>query len=264
MRVESGAARTDPLFKLGFTVLCLGLGLYFLYDWKVGYIAKNRDAAHKQLVSIAPNKELPAEFGQTPTEAAYNAFVAAGSTDPAALRKSFGEPFHSRSVTDANQVEYYVSDYGMVTVPIQLGRIVPDDLRWTGWGKSKDEIEAQFYWAIVSFAIALFAAYRTVKAATLRVVVDDGGMTCAGLRIPAEKMKRLVDFNRKGWVDLYYDAAGNERRLRIDNQRVKRFDEIIDALCALKGFADPRPAPSEDDESDGEEKPEAGEGGGTP
>jgi len=250
MRVESGPARLDALFKLGFTILCIGFGFYFVYDGKIGYIAKNREQARKQLSSIAPGKPLPEEFGPTPTAADFEAFVESKATDLAALHEALGEPFYTRVESPSLSAEYFVSDYGMATVRIELGRVVPGQMGWTKWAKTKDEIESQFYWAIVSFAVGLYAAYCTFRAATLKVVVDDHGMRYGRKRIPAEGMKRLVDFNKKGWVDLYYEEGGRDRRLRIDNQRVKLFDPIIDALCALKSFPDPRPASAEPDVED--------------
>jgi hypothetical protein len=64
-------------------------------------------------------------------------------------------------------------------------------------------------------------------------------MSYGGRLIPWDSMTALRDYSPKGWVDLYHTAQGRERKLRLDNQRVRRFDEIVEAICARKGFADP-------------------------
>ena len=110
------------------------------------------------------------------------------------------------------------------------------------WNKSKDEIQLQLYCALVAFAFGLYMLTRVYKAATLRVVIDDDGMTYGKRRIAFADMVRLCDYSRKGWVDLYYRFGSQERKLRIDNQKVRKFNEIIDTLCEAQGFEDPRAA----------------------
>ncbi len=74
---------------------------------------------------------------------------------------------------------------------------------------------------------------------TLRVVIDEEGMTYAAKRIPFEAMTALRDYNRKGWVDLYYRTDAGQKRLRLDNQKVAKFDEIAEVICQAKNFENP-------------------------
>jgi hypothetical protein len=108
---------------------------------------------------------------------------------------------------------------------------------WRPWYKSKAEIEQQFYWAILPALPALYFLWRLYKSLTLRAVVDDQGLTYGGVQIPFDKMFALRNYSPKGWIDLYYkDEEDQERKLRLDNEKILKFDEIVAAICQAKGF----------------------------
>lgn len=254
MRLESGPARTDGLWLLGFTVLCVGFAAWFYYDGKVGWPTKNREQARKHFAGMV--QSMPADFGTRPSKQDFEAAIRARVVDITALYEHLGQPFH-RAGGAGEQIEYFVSDYGYAEIKVGAGgRIDLAPSQWHDWEHSKSQIEGQYYWALIPAVFAVICAFRTYRAFTLRVVIDDAGMTYQGRSIPFSAMRSLKDFSPKGWVDLYYDAGVGQRKLRIDNQKVDKFDEIIDALCTAKGFEDPRPEPEEDDEdiADGEAK----------
>ena len=56
-------------------------------------------------------------------------------------------------------------------------------------------------------------------------------------------------FTKKGWVDLVYDDNGVEREMRLDEYHLAAFEEIIDAICVRKGFANPLPVREKQSES---------------
>ena len=257
MHVESGPARYDRNYFLAFFVLCVGMGGYFYYDHVIGYPAKNRAEAGKQLALQFGKDKVPAdlnELPEAPTVEDFNALRKSAPTRPEQVRDKLGEPF--ATVREADQViEYYVSAYGMGRVPINRGQLDVAGMNWITWHKSKDEIEFQFYCAIFAWVIGLYILWRVYRAATLRAVIDDEGMTYGGRRIRFEDMKRLCDYSRKGWVDLYYQFGNQERRQRIDDQKIRKFHEIIDALCAAKGFEDPRAAAEEPEDEEAPAEP---------
>jgi hypothetical protein len=154
-------------------------------------------------------------------------------------------------------VKYFFSDYGMATITVRSGIVQPlTSANWTKWEHDKGDIEGQFYWGIGAGIIGLFIAYRTLRAAALRVVIDDSGMTYGSTRIPFSAMRKLTEYKKKGLCSLYYEGPGEqERRLRLDSYKVAKFEELIDALCAAKGF--PNPRPPVETENEPEEKPEA-------
>lgn len=253
MHLESGPATAERNWFLIVGLACLlapQVGVaHFIYDGTWGYLKENRQQAHERLAPLVGDaREIPPVLGPTPTQAEYERIKRSGA-DAAELRRQFGEPFHVATDPGGQRFEYYVSDYGKMTVPVRADRPRVAEASWVPWGKSKEEIEQQYYWALVPLAFALYAGYRVYKAVTLRVVLDEAGMVYDGRRIGWDEMTGLTNYSRKGWVDLYYGPAGR-KRLRLDNQRVARFDEIIDAIAQRKGFADPRTAGEDQDEAD--------------
>jgi hypothetical protein len=250
MRLESGPAAYDRNYNLVILVVSVFLGAYFLYDFRIGYPKKNLEAARKALTPLLGAENIPETFSEFPTKPDITALkerlTELSKTQPieaADVYDALGQPLIAvRSPDGSEVVEYYVSQYGRAQVPVVRNRITPERIQWMAWDKSKEEIRLQLYCALIAFVFGLYMFTRVYKAATLRVVIDDDGMAYGKRRIAFENMVRLCDYSRKGWVDLYYKLGPQERKLRIDNQKVRKFDEIIDTLCDAKGFDDPRPA----------------------
>lgn len=253
MRLESGPATNDRNYFLLLFLFCLVMAAWFFKDgtawpgygvaggWIKGYVNKNREEARRKLAPLAGERGVPAELGERPDETDFEQLKK--STEPLTreqLIARWGEPFHSTSAAEGRRRDWFVSDYGQLTVVSRDGRVEPARTEWVAWYKDRAEVRAQYYWALIPLALALYALYRVYRAVTLRAVIDDEGMTYGGLRIAAADMIALRGYNPKGWVYLHYLSGGRERRLKLDSYKIARFSEIIDALCALKGFADPR------------------------
>jgi hypothetical protein len=226
-RLESGPAKADTLWQLGRTILFLGFAAYFCYDGSWGYPHKNQVAAEAALQSRPFDGKLQFEtLGETPTKEQFAA-VLKTRPSPEQVRQSLGPATFS-----ADGDDYYVTRYG-------YGRFSSQGSGWQKWpngGKDKEEIQQQFYFALIPLPIGLYFLYRLIKAATLRVVLDDEGLTYGGRRIACADMVSLRDYSPKGWIDLYYRSGEKEKRLRLDNEKVKLFDEIVAAICEAKGF----------------------------
>lgn len=238
MRVESGPAKWDFYRYLAMTLVFIGWWAYCYYDGTWGWVNKNREEARAQLVpKVGETREIPDELGQTPTKPEAQAILGT-RPDVTELRRRFGEPFFTSAGERPDEtVEYYVSDYGMLEVTKRFNRVVKDGIKWTGWYKTKAQIEQQYYWGAAGLVIAAIAGFYFVRAARFRLVVDDQGLDFNGRRIPFERMTGFSNYSRKGWIDLNYGA---DKPLRLDNQQVAKFDETIDAICQAKGFPDPR------------------------
>lgn len=242
MRLESGAARADAL-QLGiFALAILAFAGYFFYDWKIGYLAKNRVKARQLLTPILGGADkVPAELGDRPTDADFEALLKSNVTRYDEVVERLGPPKFASDGTSVGDIKYFFSDYGKAEVIVRDGQVELSRANWTTWYKPKHEIEQQRYWGIGCTVVGLWVGLRAVKAARLRVTIDDQGMTYGGLRIPFDSMTRLTEYKKKGLCSLYYkDAAGGERRLRLDSYKVAKFEEIIDELCKARGFPDPR------------------------
>jgi hypothetical protein len=250
MRLESGPAAYDRNYNLIILLVSVFLGAYFLYDYQIGYPKKNREAAHKALTPLLGAENLPKQLPEKPTQPEVYALTKkleelsqSRVIQVDDIEQEFGSPtFTAADEQGRGTLAYFVSAYGMVRVPVVRGRVDHKQIHWMPWEKSREEIRLQFYCALIAFAFGLYMFTRVYRAATLRVVIDDEGMTYGKRRIPFENMVRLCDFNPKGWIDLYYQFGSQQRKLRLDNQKVRKFDEIIDTLCDAKGFADPRAA----------------------
>lgn len=243
MTVESGPASGDRNYFLIVSVLCLGMFVYFIYDWQIGYPAANRKEAREQLGLLlnVPADEVEIVEPHRPTKPDYERVSEGQPLSVEQLREVFGQPTLRQAETGGQTIEYYASEYGMATVTVRSGRVLPKNITWATWYKTKDEVESQFWFGLIPLLIGLYTGYRLYRAVTLRVVVDDEGLLYGGQRIPYGAIKDIRDYSPKGWVDLYYDDGGRERKLRLDNQKFKRFEAVVDALCVQKGLTNPLP-----------------------
>ena len=115
-------------------------------------------------------------------------------------------------------------------------------------GRATEKTDTDIFWqrvlgvALAAGALALLIVL--VRVVRTHLVLDDSGLAFRGRRpIRWEDMKalRADEFSRKGWIDLVCADNGAERRLRLDEYHLARFSEVIDAICAKKGFANPLP-----------------------
>jgi hypothetical protein len=243
VKLESGPAWGDRLYYGVICIVIIGLGLWFIRDHYYGYPNKNRSEAAKIMKRELGIEQDPQQLRTDLTKHDFEAFQDArkASVEPTTitqLHEALGEPIHIKQEAAAgSSTHYFASLYGLATVPIRDGRVDVEAMGWQKWSKTKSEIDQQFYFAFIPFAVALLFGYYFIRAATLRASMDEEGLTYGGVRIPFAQMKSLRDYNPKGWIDLYYSPdGGSERKLRIDNQKIAKFSEIIDGICAAKGF----------------------------
>ncbi|MBL8877789.1 MAG: hypothetical protein JNG88_01615, partial [Phycisphaerales bacterium] len=170
------------------------------------------------------------------------------SDKPIAVKTSGGET-----------TEFYASREGVAKVVLRGGVVDPEKLPpWEAWYKPQAEIDQQFMWAILPALFGLYALYRVYDAVSLRVVVDDSGMTYRNKAIPFDAMTSLRDYSPKGWVDLYHRADGaSETRLRLDNQKVREFNAIVDRIAQVKNWPNPITAHQKAGEAAGESESQA-------
>ncbi|MFO0839027.1 MAG: hypothetical protein U1D55_10925 [Phycisphaerae bacterium] len=245
MRLESGPASGDRNYFLGATVVCLGMAVWFLYDGLRGWPAANLEAAGQQLAQLEGKPVDSSNLPERPYKGDYDALLAKSPKSLEDVRAALGDPIHSKETAVGETTSYFASRYGLATVPSIGGHVDAARMNWKTWHKSHDDVVGQIYWALIPLALALYTGFRLIRAVTLRVQIDETGMNYAGRQIAFDAMTALRDYSAKGWIDLYYRDGAGERKLRIDNQKVKRFDEIIAALCAAKGFQNPLPAADE-------------------
>jgi hypothetical protein len=233
MRLESGPAKADRNWHLVRAVLFLGFALYFVYDGVIGYPKKNRAEAAKVLAGKPIEGQVTFDqLGERPAEEDVARLQVAKPTSRQQVYDVLGQPTFK-----AGDEEYFISRYGYAKITMRGGIVNRDELLWKKWYKSKEEVTGQFYWALIPALPGLWFLWRLYKAATLRVVVDDAGVQYDRQRIGWEAMESLRDYSPKGWIDLYYKDGARQKKLRLDNEKVALFDEIVAAICEKKGYA---------------------------
>ena len=259
--LESGPAKTDRLYWLVVGLVFSGYAGWSVYDGAIRYFEQNRQEAQKYVQQWT---KLPVDFERSFTEADFERVRK--SEEPPTLEtihQEFGLPLPPKQkAVGPPDVERFVSVYGMVTVPLERGeRVSVHRMEWLKWHHSPDDIRVQYYMAVVVGAVALFLLYRAFKAARLCALIDEEGLTYGGRRIAFAEMVSLRDYNSKGWVDLYYRLGNgdDEKKLRIDNQKIAKFDEIVELICEKKGFTNPVTTPEEPEEEKEEAESDTGQ-----
>lgn len=247
IKLESGPATKDRNYWLIMTIVAFGLTAYFLYDGFYGYPQANLAEARK-LLNVEGQLTLEI-LGEHPTKDDAEKIRTEKLNDPEEIRNRLGKPIAVENVGPGQLRLLYASQYGRLVVPVINDRVDATGVQWQAWKYDKGDIQGQFYSAIAGTLGLLFFLYRTIRAATLRVVIDDDGVRYANRQIPWDAIQSVRDYNRKGWVDMYYATAAGEKRVRIDNQKVARFNEIVDTICQEKGFENPLP-PTDQQETD--------------
>jgi hypothetical protein len=243
MRIETRSPRGEIIYWLVVSLIPIGLALYFLYDWKIGYYAQNRAEAQKQgYLAGAPEVVDQAMQRSSPTDREFKDLKNSNPTSSEQVRARFGEPLLTRTTDTGLLEERYASRYGVATVLSRNGLIASDSgLTWTDWKHTQSDIQAQLYWTIPCLLFLIWPLRRLMLALTMKASLDDEKLVYRGRVIRYEDMTDLKDYNPKGWVDLYYrrDGEAEPAMLRLDNQKIDAFNEIVETIAARKGFVNP-------------------------
>ncbi len=261
--LESGPAKTDRYYWLIVGLVFVAYAGWCVCDGSFRYYDQNRKQAEEQL--LQRGVEGPYQLDKSITQDDFNQLRAVEGLTRTHVREAFGEPLHTRTgrsqvdvpgrgpLEVAIDAETYASLYGLGTILINqaTGRVDRRNMDWQPWEHSPDDIRMQYIMAIVVGLVALYFLSRAYKAAALRAVIDDEGLTYGGTRIAFGDMVSVQDYNPKGWVDLYHQVGDRRKRLRIDNQKIARFEEIVELICEKKGFENPVQAePAADEAAD--------------
>ena len=238
MRLESGPAKADRNWQILRAVLFIGFAVYFLYDGVIGYPRDTRAKAEEGLKSpnLFDGHVKYEDLRDTPAKDEFESLQKSAPTTRKQVHDALGTPQVARVESSTSSTEYFISHYGYGSVRIENDRVNAANMSWHKWYKDKSEVRQQFYWAIVPLLPGLYFLWRLFKAVRLRVVVDDEGLIYDRRRIPFAAMVSLRDYNPKGWIDLHYTEGADEEKLRLDNEKVLLFDEVVDAICQAKGF----------------------------
>jgi hypothetical protein len=235
--LESGPARTDRYYWTVWGLVFLAAAAWFAYDGAVRYRAQNIEQARDRLSLFTAARP---ELGEKPGPEEYAALLKSRISSREELHKLLGQPLSVREGAASPDTERFASIYGLVTVRVDpAGRVRSEQAEWQNWKWSKEQIRNQYFWAIIPALAAIYVLIRAYRASRLRAEIDEEGMTYGGARIAFADIVSIRDYNRKGWVDLYYRRGDQEKRLRIDNQKIAKFGEIIGLLCERRNIPNP-------------------------
>lgn len=86
----------------------------------------------------------------------------------------------------------------------------------------------------------LVGLVHVVRVSRQRFALDDEGLHLPGQTIGWEQMEGFENYDRRGWVDLVVAGGG---KVRLDNYKIERCDEMIDEICTRRNLPNPLPAP---------------------
>ena len=238
LSIVSGPAKAEPMWQLVRTALFLGFALYFVYDGLIGYPSYVVSEAKKRLQEPEPwgGKIQYDQLSETPTNVEYEHAKRAAPTSLDQVVQHLGKPQLEVPESRTRVIRYFVSRWGFAAVPFESGKPDMSASQWHDWYKKPSDIRQQFFWAIVPTPFGLYFLIKLIKALRLKVVVDEQGLVYAGKRIAWDAMTGLRGYSPKGWIDLYYNDEGKERKLRFDNEKFRLFDEVVAAICEKKDF----------------------------
>lgn len=115
-----------------------------------------------------------------------------------------------------------------------------------GLEHSREDILTQKCMAGGCALAVIAAAVHLVRVLRTRVVLDDQGLRYGRKPVIGWDQMRGLDSQRyeaKGWVALVHQSPSGESRQRLDSYHLAGFEDMVDAICERKGFANPLPEP---------------------
>lgn len=209
--------------------------MWFAYDGWVGYPRQNRQE-YENLFKPEPAPESLKIYPKV-TKALEESL--AGAKSLAEISQAVGGEPSRKTAVDCD----WFGPTGRLTVKLS-GDAPAGPPEFKEARKSDTELISQKGIALALVAGAVVTLARLAKIRSTRYVLDDNGLSAAGVGpIPWDAMQRLDtdSYVEKGWVDLRYVAGGQERSVRLDSYEIAAFDDIIDEICRRKAFENPLP-----------------------
>lgn len=246
MPIESGPTGERKVRSLLLFLMVLAFGLWFAYDGWVGYPAQNV-AEHLD--------QLPKEHREAAKSARiYNAVIEANlaaakqifnqySKSPEKLRAELERLFGGPPSVETKEAFFYFGPTYRVTVPVDSRRNA-EGLVGRAAQKSATDIQWQKGLAVGLILYSVYLLFFVLRVRKTWLVLSSEGLSYRGVGpIGWDAMSALdiSNFARKGYVDLLYDDQGTQRKMRLDEYHLEKFDDVIDELCAKKGFENPLP-----------------------
>jgi len=242
MRIESGPT-TERQVRNGLMFLMVAVfAVWFARDGWRGYASNNFRQYLNELPPEHREAAAKAPIYLTVKEATTaQAKAAVDQREPRAVRDALIALYGGPPSFETPEAWYYYGPAWTIRIPIKNGRPAGDPIP-TKPAHTETDLLTQRAISVCLSVLAVYLAIHLIRVRMTRAVVDDAGLKLRG-RAPIawDEMRRLDTgrFNEKGWLDLYYERDGDEKRVRLDEYHFAKFDEIIAEVCRRKGFPDP-------------------------
>lgn len=254
MRIESGPTGER---RVRSTFALLLFAVFALWFGKDGWYTYQQENLEDYVSRLPPEQRAAARSGKRYATVTMDSEPAASeaveSGRPEASRDSLTALYGGPPSHESDDAWYYFGPACLIKVVLESGRpagaeaIKPDHGEW--------DLLFQKILAGVLGVVAAYLLVIVVRVFRTRLVLDESGLTYNGRGpIAWEQMRRLdtTRYDKKGWLDLCHDGAAGEKRLRLDEYHIARFDDVIDEICARKDFDNPLPDEEDSDDADTE------------
>lgn len=250
MRIESGPTTERKIRNTLLTIMLAVFSAWFAYDGWAGYPAKNHEEFLNQLPKAEREKAKSGPVyprlihkevnGKDHWLEATREAIAKGGASSG--RKEIESLFGGPPSYEAADAWYYYGHAVQIKIAVTHGE--PGSVQAQRSQKKDSDIFTQKLLAGSLGALLLYSIWFVVNVSRTHLVLDEAGLAYRSVGpIRWEDMQALdiSRFARKGWAELVYNDQGTQRRLRLDEYHLAKFDDVIDQICARKGFENPLP-----------------------
>jgi hypothetical protein len=241
MRIESGPTGERKVRTMLMLLMVGVFAVWFAYDGWIGWPGENTKEHLDQLPPemrkdaklVLSDKVVPGKIEQVRD--------LIKGLDVSRQRKELTE-FLGAAPIETPARWFFFGPTHRIEIGVEGGRLQKAVDRDTA--RSHFSIWLQKALAVGLGVCTFFLIWFVMRVRKTHVVLDDGGLSYNSIGpIAWDDMQALdiTQFAPKGYVELIYKEHGAQRRLRLDEYHLALFDDIIDALCAKKGFENPLP-----------------------
>jgi|CXWL01.1.fsa_nt_gi hypothetical protein len=241
MRIESGPTGERKVRTLLMLLMVGVFAVWFAYDGWIGWPGANYKEHLEQIpANLRKNVTLTISDRVKPGQLDKIKTIVRGfelKKQRTELTKLLGAP-----PVETPERWFFFGPCHRIEIILEDGRLVKAVDRDTA--RSDFSIWLQKALAVGLGVLTLFLIWFVARVRATRLVVDDDGLTINSVGpIPWDQMTALdiSRFAKKGCVELVYNEQGAQRRVRLDEYHFDAFDDVIDAICARKGFDNPLP-----------------------
>ena len=231
MSIESRTTK-ETLIRLSIaTLACAIFCVMFLRDGFVKYPRENLEFARERFPQQAA--EVPSANPLATREAIDQVHKGMSLEE---VQQVLGEPAFN------NQVEvFWVGRTGYIWAKLNRAGLV-EQSTWEDAPHTMSDLQWQKVGAVVAAVLTVVGLAFLIRAARIKVVLDDGGLTYnRGPAIEWDQMRSLDSslYKRKGWVMLHFERGGMAGQQKLHGFHIAKFKAIVTELCARKGFDSP-------------------------